>query len=267
MFARVFHLPVYGSGPSKVALWSYLSVPDSIDGTTLYIDGGAPPYLDWVWEIPIHARTISVGYVCAGDAIKAQRQQGRSVREIYIEKLEQIPRFEALLQAEAPVDPLVTSFRCRGYRRIAGPNWLMVGEAASMVDPMTSNGVTAALRHATEASSLIVRYFRRGNLPMLARAAYSRRVQAVTKFFNSGIERIVYDWPVRRGIGVVRAGDIYTVPAWLMNVVTSRTRPRGFVATELLGLLLTSLRAAACLLHWICRKLPQPSRLVAGVAT
>lgn len=267
VFARVFHLPQYGAGPNKVALWSYFSVPDSIEGTTLYIDGKAPPYLDWVWEIPIHPRTISVGYVCAGEAIKAKRQQGRSVRDIYTQKLEQIPRFEALLQSGAPINPLVTSFRCRGYRGIAGPNWLMVGEAASMVDPMTSNGVTAALRHAEEASSLIVKYFRRGRLPILARAAYSRRVQAVTKFFNSGIERIVYDWPVRRGIGVVRAGDVYTIPAWLMNVVYSRTRPRGCIATELLGLLFASLRAAACVLHWICRKLPQPQRPIAGAVT
>jgi menaquinone-9 beta-reductase len=247
-------------------VWGYFSVRDSIEGTTLYIDGGAPPYLDWVWEIPIHPETISVGYVSTGDAIKAKRQQGRSVRGIYKVKLEQIPRFATFLQPEAPFDPLVTSFRCRGYRRIAGPNWLVVGEAASMVDPMTSNGVTAALRHAAEASSLIVKCFRRGNLPIWARTAYSRRVQALAKFFNNGIERVIYDWPVRRRIGVVTAGDVYTVPAWVMNVVYSRMRPRGLVATELFGLSLASLRAAAWVLHWICRKLPQPSTPIARAA-
>ena len=37
-----------------------------------------------------------------------------------------------------------------------------------MVDPITANGVTAALRHATEASGLILKYRKRGALPLLA---------------------------------------------------------------------------------------------------
>ena len=46
----------------------------------------------------------------------------------------------------------MTSFRSRAYAGVAGTNWLIAGEAASMVDPITANGVTAALRHAAEAS-------------------------------------------------------------------------------------------------------------------
>ncbi len=266
LLPRVFNLPVYSHGPSKVSMWSYFNVPDSIEGTTLYIDGGKPSYLEWVWEIPIHRNVISVGYVAPGDAIKARRQQGKSVENIYREQLERIPRFEPLLQSVAQSLPSVTSFRCRGYRRIAGPNWLVVGEAAAMVDPMTSNGVTAALRHAAEASSLVVKYFRSGRLPLLARSTYSRRVQALAKFFNNGIERVVYDWPIRNTIGVLNAGDVYTVPAWSINVLYSRIRPRGFVASELFGLFLASLRAVACIFYWICSRLPQPSTPSAGSA-
>ena len=48
-----------------------------------------------------------------------------------------------------PSSPSVTSFVCRMHGRLAGPNWLIAGEAPAMVDPMTSNGVTAALRHAS----------------------------------------------------------------------------------------------------------------------
>ena len=36
-----------------------------------------------------------------------------------------------------------------------------------MVDPITANGVTAALRHAAEASGLILKYRKRGTLPLL----------------------------------------------------------------------------------------------------
>lgn len=266
LLPRAFNLPVYSHGPSKVTMWSYFNVSDSIEGTTLYIDGGRPSYLEWVWEIPIHRNVISVGYVASGDTIKARRQQGKSVENIFREKLERIPRFEPLLQSATQPLPSVTSYRCRGYRKIAGPNWLVVGEAAAMVDPMTSNGVTAALRHAAEASSLIVKHFRSGRLPLLARFTYSRRVQALAKFFNSGIERVVYDWPIRNTIGVLNAGDVYTIPAWSINVLYSRICPRGFVASELFGLFLASLRTAVCVFYWICSRLPQAATPPAGSA-
>ena len=91
----------------------------------------------------------------------------------------------------------MTSFRCRVHMGVAGSNWLIAGEAASMVDPITSNGVTAALRQAAEASSLILKFRTRGRLPWAARVSYSSRVLQLAKFFNSGIEKIVYEPWVR----------------------------------------------------------------------
>ena len=267
LLPRLFRLPAHEHGPGKVAIWSYFTVSDVVEGTTLYIDGTKPPYTEWVWEIPIHQNTISVGYVSPGDAIKAKRQQGKAVADIYREKLSQTPRFEQLLQVTKRASPLVTSFRCRAYSGVAGPNWLVVGEAASMVDPMTSNGVTAALRHAAEASRLIVKHFYRGQLPWLARTAYSRRIQALTKFFNNGIEKVIYDWPIRNRIGVFHAGDVYTVPAWSINVLYSRIRPTGIISTELFSLFLASLSAAARIFHWLCTHFPKPSTPIAESAS
>jgi hypothetical protein len=40
-------------------------------------------------------------------------------------------------------------------------------------------------------------------------------------FFNGGIEKIVYETPVRNRIGLQKAGTVYTSPAWSMNVCTS----------------------------------------------
>jgi hypothetical protein len=45
-----------------------------------------------------------------------------------------------------------------------------------MADPITSNGVTAALRHAEEAAALIAESTGRSELPSRARASYNRRV-------------------------------------------------------------------------------------------
>jgi flavin-dependent dehydrogenase len=143
----------------------------------------------------------------------------------------------------------VSSFRCRVYLDVAGPNWLICGEAASMVDPITSNGVTAALRHAAEASVLISRYRAKGKLPFLARACYSSRILHMAKFFNSGIEKIVYEPPVRNRIGLQTAGTVYTSPAWSMNVVYARLKPSGALSTLLLNLILDTLRASAWLFY------------------
>lgn len=267
LLPRVFKLPVHECSPGKVAIWNYFNVPDSIEGTTLYTNSSEPSYMEWIWEIPIHPNTISVGYVSPGTAIKAKRQQGKTVDDIYKEQLRRIPRFEPLLQAGQETSPLVTAFRCRVHRKVAGPNWLVAGEAASMVDPMTSNGVTAALRHAEEASGLIVEYLERGRLPVLARSLYSWRVQGLARFFNSGIEKVVYDWPIRNRIGIVNAGEVYTVPAWTLNAIYSRIRPRGLISTALFNLVLASFRAAASALYWLCRCMPGSKTTLEGSAT
>ena len=137
-------------------MWDYFTVPESIEGTTLHADGAGPPYMEWVWQIPIHPNTIGVGYVSPGEAVKEKRQRGMSVQDIFEAQLKRFPDLQGLVHDPAKAPPRTTSFRCRVFAGTAGPNWLVIGEAAAMVDPMTSNGVTAALRHAAEASSLII---------------------------------------------------------------------------------------------------------------
>jgi flavin-dependent dehydrogenase len=136
----------------------------------------------------------------------------------------------------------------------AGPNWLIAGEAASMVDPITANGVTAALRHAAEASRLILKYRRRGKLPLRPRICYSTRILQMAKFFNSGIEKIVYEPAVRNRIGVGRSGTVYTSPAWSMNVVYARLKPKGIFSTFFLSSILGFFRASAWVLYQFCKR-------------
>ena len=76
-----------------------------VEGTTLYADGVKPPYMEWVWEIPINPNTISVGYVATGETIKAGRQQGETVEAILREKQDRFPRFESLLRAVRAMAP------------------------------------------------------------------------------------------------------------------------------------------------------------------
>ncbi len=263
LFARAFRLPAYESGPRKVAIWGYFPVTAPIQGTTLYAEGVRPAYMEWVWEIPINPETLSVGYVARGETIKARRQDGQTVEDILREKLGRFPRFEELLQSCPTISPSVTSFVCRMHGRVAGPNWVIVGEAATMVDPMTANGVTAALRHAAEGSRLIVESHGGRRISYLGAAMYSRRVLGLAMFFNRGIERVIYEAPIRNRFGVLQAGDVYTVPAWSLNSIYSRFRPRGVCKTLLFGGLVDLFRAGEYVLYRVCRWLEPSSRVVA----
>jgi flavin-dependent dehydrogenase len=253
VLAREFKLRAIEFGPPKVALWTYFTAGQAIEGTTLYMDPVRSEYLDWVWEIPINPDTVSVGYVTTGAAIKVKREQGLSLDEIFQDQLKKHPHFEPMLTVGA-IRPLnVTSFRCRAYAGVAGPNWFIAGEAASMVDPITANGVTAALRHAAEATSLILKFRKRGEVRILSRALYSSRILQFAKFFNSGIERMVYEPSVRNRIGLRQAGTVYTSPAWTMNLVYNRLRPRSMVSTFLFNSLIGFFRCSTWSFYQFCR--------------
>ncbi len=259
VLTREFELRAVEFGPPKVALWTYFTVRQAVEGTTLYMDPGPSEYLDWVWEIPINPDTVSVGYVVAGAAIKVKREQGLSLDEIFQDQLKKHPHFEPMLTA-GPIGSLnVTSFRCRAHEGTAGPNWLIAGEAASMVDPITANGVTAALRHAAEAASLILKFRKQGELPAVSRALYSSRILELAKFFNSGIERIVYEPSVRNRIGLRQAGTVYTSPAWTMNLVYNRLRPRGMVSTLLFNSVIGLFRCSGWAFYQFCRRFKDSS--------
>jgi len=259
LLARHFKLRAIDSGPAKVAIWTYFNVDESIEGTTLYMEPLAGEYLDWIWEIPVQPKVVSVGYVITAERMKARREKGESVDGIFRSQLEKFPRFASLL-AERQVDEVnVRSFRARAHFGTAGPNWVIVGEAAAMVDPITSNGVTAALRHAAEGCALILKNRERGRLPWLVRMCYSARVVYMAKFFNGGIEKLVYEPAVRNHIGLRHAGTVYISPAWTMNLVYARTKPRGVFTTALFGLSLMFFRAATWVVYRVCKLLPTPA--------
>jgi flavin-dependent dehydrogenase len=99
VLTREFKLRAIEFGPPKVALWTYFTVRQAVEGTTLYMDPAPSEYLDWVWEIPINPDTVSVGYVTTGATTKAKRERGLSLDEIFREQLKKHPHFEPMLGA------------------------------------------------------------------------------------------------------------------------------------------------------------------------
>ena len=262
VLGRLFHLPVAEYGRRKVAMWAYFQVAERHEGTTLYAMAGQRQYMNWIWEIPIRPGVISVGYVSTGEEIKKQRARGLTVNEIFRAGLLNFTRFEGILRDTEIPTPQVTAFTCRVVRGVCGPNWIIVGEAASVPDPITGNGVTAALRHAAEVSTLIQRFKNKSKISLWARAVYSLRVFQMGRFFNSLIEKLAYDWPIRDRLGLLAAGEAYTIPAWSLNHIYSRLRPDGMFSTALFCLFLMTLRGVVWTFYHLCRLFPAtPPRL------
>lgn len=260
VLGKEFSIPSAAYGPRKVALWAHFPTDDRLEGTTLYALSSGGAYMEWLWQIPVTPGITSVGYVAPGSAIKVGRASGLKNPDLLSQQMQRFPGLRALLQHSSPDKVASTSFLCRTYASTCGPNWVIIGEAASQSDPITGNGVTAALRHADEATALIRIYQHRGTIPFLARTAYNLRVSGVGRCFNSLIEKLYYQPPVRSLLGLFGTARAYTVPAWLTNLVYSRTQPRRIAGTIILCSALVTLRAAAWMLFQVSRLLQTKPR-------
>lgn len=260
--ARQFGLEYKEYGPRKVGIWGYVAATDASEGTTIYARNAADEYMRWVWEIPISPEQVSVGYITAGSRLKRERAAGKTTDQIFRNELEASQLLAEGSELSKLEQASVTSFTCRAYRGVCGTNWLIAGEAAAVPDPLTGNGVTAALRHGSEASTLILNHNRRGRIPWWARVAYSARVREMGNFFNSLIHKLVYHCVLRERFGLARTGDLYTAIAWSMNHVYSRIQPFGAIKTVVYCASLAVIRAIAWLVYQGLRLFPGSCSLV-----
>ena len=88
--------------------------------------------------------------------MRERRRSGSSVDAILRDELLRYPRFRRLLDTRPALEIESTSFQPYVTTKVCGGNWLMVGEAAAMPDPLTGNGVTSGIRHARHAADAIL---------------------------------------------------------------------------------------------------------------
>ncbi|HEY3781153.1 MAG TPA: NAD(P)/FAD-dependent oxidoreductase [Fimbriimonadaceae bacterium] len=104
----------------------------------------------WVWFIPIAPETVSVGFVTHAEHYK---KSGLTPAELYAKALKEEPNTAGLLKGASPSSELWTtkdwSFLSK---RMAGENWMLVGESAGFADPILSGGMTLAMVGGREAA-------------------------------------------------------------------------------------------------------------------
>ena len=187
VLARAMNIPTQEYGRTKVCLWTYFKTPPLHGGTTFFLDS-RDDYLSWVWDIPISPTETSVGLVATADAIKSERRAGRSTNAIVATALSRHRRFDGLLAEQPDFEVMTTSFRPYVTTRVAGPNWFMAGESASMPDPLTGNGLTSGIRHAQWATDEILAAGSAAEIAPRRRRHYSRHVLRLGRSFNAHIE-------------------------------------------------------------------------------
>ena len=239
LFSKAFDIPKSEYGRQKVCLWTHFDSELELEGTTFHVDNSTE-YLSWIWEIPIRPDKLSIGYITAAEQLREQRKSGQSVKSIFEEAMLKHPRLASLLDEEPDYELSTCSYRSYVNQYACGPNWFIVGEAASMPDPLTSNGVTAALRHADAACRLIQKAA--NGLSRSQQQLYNTDILQMGHAFNRHIETGFYDWTLRWVFGPSNAVKIYVMFGYLINALYSKLEPQSWLGVGLFKGLLIAMR-------------------------
>ena len=209
-------------GCDRIAIWTQQETAMQFEGTLLHLDDRSDG-LVWAWEIPITRRRCSVGVVMPLTQFSELRNGGQSLDDTLSQVLARFPTLEPAM----PTIPV----RARKYRphvseRVAGVNWLMAGEAAAFVDPLSSVGVSTAMRHATEAAQIITTHH--GEPFEAARrdlAGYDHRVRQIARLYNRAVEGLLYQPTLRHRLGIRQASRAYVILGYLTNSIYTRLAP------------------------------------------
>ena len=112
----------------------------------------------WVWFIPLHNGTVSVGVVMNQEmsTSKKKAMDSPTTREFYIESLKLVPELSELLsKAELVSDIKAASDWSYSASSYASPYVRIAGDAGCFIDPFFSSGVHLALASGLSAALTI----------------------------------------------------------------------------------------------------------------
>lgn len=107
----------------------------------------------WFWFIPLADGTTSVGAVCRPDYV---RRMGKDVTKFYLETIQLAPKLAERLSDATLLEP-ATSTGNYSYTsdRMAGPGYIMLGDAFAFIDPVFSSGVFFAMTSAFDGLEVV----------------------------------------------------------------------------------------------------------------
>ena len=129
----------------NVALWGYWQNAGRMSFAPQgAIANGAIPD-GWLWGIPLHDGTMSVGHVLHKTVFKEKRQQFDSLEQMYLNAINECPLIADLVKSGKLISKIATE---QDYSYMAdsvtGPGYFLIGDAATFIDPLLSTGVHLA---------------------------------------------------------------------------------------------------------------------------
>lgn len=182
----------------------------------------------WFWLIPLPEDVMSVGAVCFPEYLKQRNADGGRLdnEALLMRTLQANPAVWARMQGATRVAPVhATGNYSYGASRMAGPGWMMIGDAYAFVDPIFSSGVYLAMDSANQAAGLVAATLRApAREPALQRAMQARLTRALRHFtwfiyrFNTPVMQRLFSMPrndfqVEQAVVSMLAGDVFDNPA------------------------------------------------------
>ncbi len=173
----------------------------------------------WMWMIPLRDDVMSVGAVCDPAYLKTRREP---LDAFLLATIARNPAAQArMAQAERVSEPEATGNYSYLSDRIAGPGWVMAGDAYAFVDPIFSSGVFLAMHGAEHAAALVDAVLRAPSREAALQRAYRRRVDHGLGEFSWFIERFTTPvmrelfqhprntWQIEQAVIAMLAGDVF----------------------------------------------------------
>ena len=119
----------------------------------------------WFWSIPLPYNRTSIGVVGELGYLLQHRRDANGrldAQKIFTEELAKCPPLQRRLEGAKQLFP-IQSTKDFSYRanRIAGNNWVLVGDAFGFLDPVYSTGLFLALKSGEMAADAIIEAFRK----------------------------------------------------------------------------------------------------------
>ncbi|MEU9147287.1 tryptophan 7-halogenase [Streptomyces sp. NPDC048349] len=154
----------------NVAVWGYwrgaTALPQAPEGS---IGVFSLPDHGWLWAIPLHDGTLSVGLVTDKRSFQQARDTLGSIDAVYEEALGRCPLLRRILQGARQDSALKTesdySYTAEAF---CGPGWYLAGDAACFLDPLLSTGVHLAMYSGLLSAAAITAVLR-GEVDLLGR--------------------------------------------------------------------------------------------------
>jgi flavin-dependent dehydrogenase len=163
----------------NVALWGYWKNAERLAAGPVGAVGVISIPHGWLWEIPLHDGTLSVGAVITKEHLREQQAQQADLAKIYLDKIAESDVISGLVKGAELVSEVKAE---TDYSYVtdnwAGPGYLLVGDAACFLDPLLATGIHLAMYSALLSTATIASVLRDGVPEQDALNFYRKAYQA-----------------------------------------------------------------------------------------